>query len=113
MAEVIRITPEETYQKLRAGIALLVLMTVKNSSGTCGWREPFPFPNSGPSCLPSPKIRRSSFTVPEAASTPLPGWQQSSTSKDMQTPRRSWAEWRHGSKPASRYSLPTHESDWL
>ena len=79
MAEAIRITPEETYQKLRAGKALLVCaydneerfrnLQLEGAIGSWVMRigEPLKF----------------IFTVPEAVSIPLPGWQQSSTSKDM------------------------------
>jgi hypothetical protein len=84
MAEAIRITPEETYQKLRAGKALLVCAyNNEERFRNLQLEEPFLSPSSGPSCLPSPKIRKLSFTAPEAVSIPLPGWPQSSTSKDM------------------------------
>jgi len=84
MAKVIRITPEETYQKLRARDALLV----------CAYDSEEQFRSlqlSGAISLPEfraklPSLSKDqeivSFTVPEAVSTPLPGWQQSSTSRD-------------------------------
>ena len=110
MAKVSRITPQETYQKLQAGDVVLVCaydseeqfrsLQLDGAISLSEFRASF---------LLSPRIRKSSFTVPEAASTPLPGWQQNSISKDTLTPGRSWSECRRGSKLDYRSSQSTHE----
>ncbi len=82
MAKVIRITPEETYQKLRAGDALLVCAyDSQEQFRSLQLEGAISLPEFRAKLLPCPRIRKLSFTVPEAVSTPLPGWQQSSTSK--------------------------------
>ena len=84
MAKVSRITPEETYQKLRAGEVVLVCaydsqeqFRILQLEGAISLPE---FRAKLPSLSKDQEIV---FTAPEAVNTPLPGWQQSSPSKDI------------------------------
>jgi hypothetical protein len=102
MIEPKRVPPEEVFQNLKAGKALLVCayeddakfkrMQLEN------WKGASPSMNSNPDFPPYQKIRKLSSIAPEPKRPALPVRQPNTSEWDIRMPRLSWAVLRRGKR---------------